>query len=542
MVKRLGFSVLFYRMGWRWSLLWLVCFFASPAFVRAEETAASDSTIREGFASELLIGSAQREITPPTGFPISGYFHERLATDMRDPLFAKAMVFEQDDTVVVWVACDLVGITRDLYEEVTRRSESLHGIPVKHHIVSATHSHTAPDYRAHLVRHLRSEWKESGSGEASDQAKIPYAEKLIDGIVGAIGDAASNRRPAKMMAGQAIQSVPVSFNRRSVMKDGSIQTWQRESNPARIRAAGPIDDQLGVIAVVDPKTNRPFTICSSYALHLDTVGGTQWSADYPAYMHRAVAEKFGDEVLSIFGAGTCGDINHSDPSRKERNSCEFIGHSLGETLVQKARSMVEGATETSPDEKSQLKYRHAVVPLPLQTSTEQQIERAKSLIPLARGGEKVAFEDLVVANRDAQLDRLTHNPSWIDADDPANVSPMIAWEGIGDHLPVEVASITLGDELAIVFLPGEVFVDLGLAIKRHSPFKTTLVIELSNCVETAYLPTHAAYAQGSYEVINSRTKPGSGEKLVAAALALLRSAASDETTVKYELHSELTSR
>jgi hypothetical protein len=512
------------------------------SFVRAEGETPTDAIDHVEAASELLIGSAQREITPPTGFPMSGYFHERLATEMRDPLFAKAIVFEQGETTVVWVACDLVGITRDLYEEVTRRSESLHGIPAKHHIVSATHSHTAPDYRAHLVRYLRDESNDPGSDEVSEQAELPYAEKLIDGIVGAIGDAVASKRPAKIVAGQAIQSVPVSFNRRSVMQDGSIQTWQRESNPARIRAAGPIDDQLGAIAVVDSKTNRPFTICSSYALHLDTVGGTQWSADFPAYMHRAVAENFGDDVLSIFGAGTCGDINHSDPSRKERNSCEFIGHSLGETLVRKARLMVEEAGETSPDAKSQLKYRHAVVPLPLQTLTEQQIERAKLLIPLARGGEKVAFEDLVAANRDAQLDRLSHNPSWIDSDDPANVSPMIAWQGIGDHLPVEVASITLGDRLAIVFLPGEVFVDLGLAIKRHSPFKTTLVIELSNCVETAYLPTHAAYAQGSYEVINSRTKPGSGEKLVAAALALLRSAASDDTTVKYELHSELTAR
>ncbi|WDQ17862.1 neutral/alkaline non-lysosomal ceramidase N-terminal domain-containing protein [Rhodopirellula sp. P2] len=504
----------------------------SASMVGGQEPTPSNSTVEAASESDLLIGSAQREITPPTGFPMSGYFHERLATETRDPLFAKAMVFEQGDTVVVWVVCDLVGITRDLYEEVIRRSESLHGIPAKNHLVSATHSHTAPDYRAHLVRHLRGELKEES----------PYAEKLVNGIVGAIGDAISSKRSAKILAGNAIQSVPVSFNRRSVMKDGSILTWQRESNPERIRSAGPIDDQLGVIAVLDSETNQPFTICSSYALHLDTVGGTRWSADYPALMQRAVAENFGDDVLSIFGAGTCGDINHADPSRQERNSCEFIGHSLGETLVKEARSMLEGSIKTSPSPKSRLKYRQAVVPLPLQTLTEQQIDRAKALIPLARGGEKVAFEDLVAANRDAQLDRLTNNPSWIDGDDPANVSPMIAWQGIGDHLPVEVATITLGDELAIVFLPGEVFVDLGLAIKRHSPFETTLVIELSNCVETAYLPTHAAYAQGSYEVINSRTQPGSGEKLVSAALTLLRSAASDDTPTKYELHSELTSR
>jgi len=72
----------------------------------------------------------------------------------------------------------------------------------------------------------------------------------------------------------------------------------------------------------------------------------------------------------------------------------------------------------------------------------------------------------------------------------------------------------LGDEVGIVCLPGEVFVDLGLAIKRASPFKTTLVVELCNSVETMYVPTRAACAGGGYEVLNSAVEPGSGEILV----------------------------
>jgi hypothetical protein len=72
-----------------------------------------------------------------------------------------------------------------------------------------------------------------------------------------------------------------------------------------------------------------------------------------------------------------------------------------------------------------------------------------------------------------------------------------------------------------------VFVDLGLAIKRASPFRTTLVIELSNAYETLYVPTRAAHAQGSYEVTNCATQPGSGEMLVEAAVRVLRDAAAD---------------
>ncbi|MBC7856530.1 MAG: hypothetical protein IAF94_24125, partial [Pirellulaceae bacterium] len=99
--------------------------------------------------------------------------------------------------------------------------------------------------------------------------------------------------------------------------------------------------------------------------------------------------------------------------------------------------------------------------------------------------------------------------------------------GVGETIPVEVTVITLGSEVAIVCLPGEVFVELGLAIKQGSPFRTTLVLELSNCVETIYIPTRAAYAGGSYEVTNSATQPGSGEMLVETALTLLREAAAN---------------
>ena len=98
------------------------------------------------------------------------------------------------------------------------------------------------------------------------------------------------------------------------------------------------------------------------------------------------------------------------------------------------------------------------------------------------------------------------------------------WSGVGESLPVEVHTICLGEDLAIVTLPGEVFVNLGLAIKQNSPFKTTLIIELANAVETCYIPTRAAYAGGSYEVTNSTVKPGSGELLVESVLKQLREA------------------
>ena len=70
-------------------------------------------------------------------------------------------------------------------------------------------------------------------------------------------------------------------------------------------------------------------------------------------------------------------------------------------------------------------------------------------------------------------------------------------------------------------LPGEVFVELGLAIKLACPFKTTIVMELCND-SPAYVPTKKAFAEGSYETVNSRVQSGGGEMLVDTAVKLLK--------------------
>ena len=68
-------------------------------------------------------------------------------------------------------------------------------------------------------------------------------------------------------------------------------------------------------------------------------------------------------------------------------------------------------------------------------------------------------------------------------------------------------------------------VELGLEIKRRSPFANTFVIELAND-NCAYVPTRAAFDLGAYEVENSRIAPGGGEALVEEALRLLQDLAS----------------
>jgi len=460
--------------------------------------------------ASLQVGVAEVDITPPIGFPMAGYYHERLAEGSSDSLKAKAIVLRDARAEAAIVVCDLIGIATDLSQAVRKRASEKTGIPATNIVVSATHSHTAPDYMKELYLNL--------GGQRQEPARATYIEKLTSGLVTAIVNAQAAAKPAVLEAGIAEQKLSVSFNRRFVMRDGSVRTWMNFDNPEVVRSAGPIDPQIGLLSIKD-EAGKPLGVLSNFALHLDTVGGVKWSADYPYFIEQTLRKAVHPDLISIFGTGCCGDINHVDPRHPERNKADFIGQSLGDS-IQKQISQLQRLKRTDLIVKSR------TVRLPLQEATQDEVASSVKVLQAAQRKEKVEFLEHVTAYKKLMLDQFRHREPYAKAAEHITWGLSRSLAGIGETLPVEVTVMTLGSDVAIVCLPGEVFVELGLAIKQGSPFRTTLVLELSNSVETIYVPTRAAYAGGSYEVTNSATAPGSGEMLVETALVLLREAAS----------------
>jgi neutral ceramidase len=141
-----------------------------------------------------------------------------------------------------------------------------------------------------------------------------------------------------------------------------------------------------------------------------------------------------------------------------------------------------------------------LVELPLAPVTAEEAESAKKVIAAVQGGAKPA-------------------PRFLDQVQAFKAADVAA--RLGKPLAVEVQVISVGDDLAWVSLPGEIFVELGLAIKAGSPFRQTIIAELANG-SIGYVPTRVAYPQGNYEVVSARCAEGSGEKLVDVALKQLR--------------------
>ena len=435
-----------------------------------------------GQASAFETGLAEIDITPPMGYRLDGNFSERLATGLRDPLKAKALVFRQGPTWAAIVATDLIGMPQAMSSEVRALAATRTGIPAANIAITGTHTHTGPMFAGERSR-VFSEQAAAKYG-MDPLAAMKYPESLSAKLVEVIVAAHAQVSPATMTFARTRED-RVSFNRRFHMKDGTVRFNPGVQNPDIVRAAGPIDPDLPF--VLFSKQNKPVASLTVFALHLDTTGGTEYSADYPGHLANELRREFGDGFLSVFGTGTCGDINHIDVTGERRYTAPLIGRQLGVSLL--------ATRNRQPLADPSLAVLSTRLSLPLRRVTAEQAAAARTrLTDVGRSGVPFLTQVEIVTT----LDLARRGPT----------------------LDAEVQVIRLHPDVAVVLLPGEVFVELGLAIKRASPFRHTLVIELSN-ENPAYIPTEKAFREGSYEIVNSRIEPGGGEKLVEAAVDLL---------------------
>lgn len=439
--------------------------------------------------AELQAGVAVVDITPPRGYRMAGYFNERFNTGTHDPLQAKAIFLREGDEQAALVFCDLVGIAREVSGRARELAAKKTGIPAANILIAATHSHTGPLYMGALRQYFHDQTVAT-KGEDPHE-KMDYPAVLAERLADAIDKARKSAQPVALAAGVARQE-GLSFNRRFHMKDGPVRFNPGKLNPNIVRPAGPIDPDVGLLRV--RAGDKDLALLTVFALHLDTVGGTEYSADYPFYLERKLRPVLGSEGVTLFGAGTCGDINHIDVSNKAPQKGQLEAARIGSTLGDTVR---DALPKLSPVRSPRLAVRRAIVQAPLQKYSAEAIAQARK--DMAKiGTRELPFLKQVETYKIVSLQM-----------QPA------------ETLPMEVQVFRLSDDVALVGLPGEIFVDLGLAIKKASPFRVTLVIELCNDAP-GYVPTVKAFKEGSYETVNSRIQSGGGEKLVEAATRLLK--------------------
>jgi hypothetical protein len=433
-------------------------------------------------AGTLRMGYAAVDITPSVGTPMQAPqrppFEIRLAQSPHDPLYVRAMVLQADGQQAALVACDLTSLPTAMVEEARREIELATSLSAASVMICATHTHTAPQVRPRFV----------ARADADARAKTAaYVKALPLRIAEAVKLAIADLTHVNASAAIGRED-SVSFNRRFVMRDGSIQTNPGKEDPALVahivRPDGPIDPDVGVVAFTS-QDGAPRATLVNFAMHLDTVGGNRPSADFPAQIGRLLADAQGEQHFTLFAMGAAGNINHYDlldPARVHRTKSVGESRRIGTILT---GEVLRTYRKLAPISASRLAVARQTVRL------EMPAEKGRLLSDRYGNPSRFFDGEVEVYNVDGK-----------------------------QQFDAEVQVIALGDELAWVGFPGEMFVELGLALKQASPFRYTLIHTLANG-SIGYVPNRKGYPHGAYEATASRCAPGSGERLVETATQLL---------------------
>ena len=450
-------------------------------------------------SNTLKAGFSRVDITPPLGIGISGYYVERHAAGVLDPLEANALAVGCGDDICVLVAIDTCGSAETKYYTQARKlvSESA-GIPAESVFISSTHTHTGPYW-----------------GEGNDSAVIRYTDFLIRRIADAAVMAIQDMKPTNLGIGTGI-APNIAFVRRYIMKNGRIRTNPGVNNPDIVRPVGDVDESVSVLRFA--RGDAPEIILANFGCHPDVVGGNMISADWPGFTRRRV-EKSLDNVRCLFFNGAEGDINHVNvhPEGGDLNGMfmDFDDVSRGYAHSRHMGNVVAAAVLQAYEkvewrDVSRVAGGIVSIELPSNMPTKEELKAAREIAALHRAGKdkEIPFEAMELTTVVAEAER------------------MLRLENGPDFFRMPLTALAIGD-IAFIGIPGEPFYEIGKALKGSEGWAMVLPCCITNGYE-GYFPMRDSYTEGGYEARSSVYAAGAAERIIEEGKKLLDSLRAQE--------------
>jgi neutral ceramidase len=399
------------------------------------------------------VGVAKINITPELPIWLSGYGgRTKPAATKLDDLWAKALVLEDArGKRAVLVTVDLVGVGRDLSQEVCRRVEEKYDVPRSAIALCASHTHSGPIVRENLAAMFALNEEEAARVRR-------YGDTLPDKLIEAVDEAFESIAPSSVR--WTIGKATFAVNRRN-NSEGQVPKL-REQNALQ----GPVDHDVPVL-VVKGADGKLRAIVAGYACHATVLSGYEVSADWPGAFQNEF-ERRHPGTIAMYWEGCGGDQNPLP-----RRSVELM-NIYGRELADSVDAVLEGELTPVPPE-LETEYEEIALPFAtLPTRAELQTEAA-GMPPRSR------WASYLLAKWDREGDPKTTYPY-----------PVQAWR--------------LGPDLTWIFLGGEVVVDYSLRLKSELD-ERIWVASYANDV-MGYIASRRVLAEGGYEGAESRIPYG----------------------------------
>jgi hypothetical protein len=441
---------------------------------------------------------------------------------INDPLYAKILVLDDGKTKAVVITMDIINISSDGLKTIRERCEQELKIPGNNVMINGSHDH----------------W-------TNDQIAEDYTDRTVKGIKTAL----QNMVPVKVGAGAGTEK-RITMNRRLSLTNGREWTIRRatpEPEDYLVKGiADGFDPEIGILRL-DRTDGKPFAVLYTFACHNYTgVPNRGATAGFPGFASKVIEENLGNGATALFMQGAAGDITpilYKDVNAPKQD--ETMGTLLG-------LSTLQGWRNTVVKKDAALGVIREELSLPARTDIQKHIDslEARKVVILdyfkgqgcgAHGaGTKLNFKSFLplyirymmspefpsdYSYRYMQEEKIGINDlRMMDADNKKDMEKylnciykmeeLLALEANLGYLknnnskgPVkaEIMGLKVGDFVLITF-SGEVFSQIGLNIKKTSPYEYTFVAGYTNG-SVGYSPTPDAYSGDTYEVSLSKLAP-----------------------------------
>lgn len=429
----------------------------------------------------LEAGFSKVSISPAIGAPLAGFAaRQGVSQGIHDELFARALILKNGETIVALISVDLLALSGDFIKRVRAGIQRETGISSEAITIASTHTHAGP---VTITTFFNPE-------ESVDGA---YMDSLASWIEQAVTTALENRFAARVGVG-AGRVAGVGVNRRS--------PDQR-----------PVDEEVGILKIDDDR-GRTRAVFLNYSCHPTVLGPDNLliTGDFPSFAIEQIEQTLGSDGFAMFANGTQGNISmgHSSelsaigivtPGRTFQRAAE-LGHLLADATLEALPNI---ATDGSPA--------LAATTMPVNLPLKDYPTLEETFRALAEADERLTTLEREGASAEEVMPAKTQRLY-------ASITNFYAREAQGlpnGHLPIELQAVRIGNAV-FVAVPAEVFVEIGLTVKRQARHKV-FILGIANGY-IGYLPTKEAYEVGGYEVVSSKCRPEAADVLIESVVNL----------------------
>jgi len=419
----------------------------------------------------LKFGFASKKITPGIGIQLAGFIGERKALGIHDDLFAKVLYLHfSDKNRFIFIVLDTIAVFKEFSQSLCEAIERETGIPKKHIIISATHTHSGP--------------------EGLGSIRLPDVSKALP-IIGS-----ENKDLIEYTMQQTLKAVSEAISKNYEGKFKFVVSNLKEKFCGSRRAKNeesPVKIKILLLQALSGETALVYNFgCHPTVLHENNL---YISADFPGKVANVLSENMNNLKFCMFINGAAGDIS-TRFFRKEStfNEVNRIGSIIADSIKDRISSAEEIVLNENNIKAKDIAISLKIKKLPTKDILNKMLEQAK--------------DELEEAKK-RQVYSLRLYQSEIEG-----IKSLIAFASVlgnATHIDTIIKIICL-DKLCFVGIPGEIFSILGKEIEESLNSKKVFIV--GYCFDSiGYIPNIKAYEEGGYETLSTLLEKGEGERI-----------------------------